>query len=98
MIYLCVLSGDITEEELLNRLHQIRDGPEQPHSSSSNSSSNGNSNGSSSNGSANEGSGNGSGSGNSGNGSGSGSNSPEVSRVEPRGTFDLFLLKSGLNY
>lgn len=30
------LSGEITEEELLNRLHQIRDGPEQPHSSSSN--------------------------------------------------------------
>ncbi|XP_060783503.1 E3 ubiquitin-protein ligase RLIM [Neoarius graeffei] len=28
--------GEITEEELLNRLHQIRDGPEQPHSSSSN--------------------------------------------------------------
>ncbi|KAF4085548.1 hypothetical protein AMELA_G00096420 [Ameiurus melas] len=32
--------GEITEEDLLNRLHQIRDGPEQPHSSSSSSSSN----------------------------------------------------------
>ncbi|KAB5571093.1 hypothetical protein PHYPO_G00220980 [Pangasianodon hypophthalmus] len=31
--------GEITEEELLNRLHQIRDGPEQPHSSNSSSNS-----------------------------------------------------------
>lgn len=33
VFFLFFLSGDITEEELLNRLHQIRDGPEQPNGS-----------------------------------------------------------------
>ncbi|XP_072519610.1 E3 ubiquitin-protein ligase RLIM isoform X2 [Salminus brasiliensis] len=70
--HIFLLLGELTEEELSNRLQQIKDGPEQPHNGSGSGSSSSSSSSSSSNNN------------NSNNNSNSNSTSPENSSDQPR--------------